>query len=334
LSLSRSFEVARVGLSERLRAQPYDRPGGSSLGAFLLTSGGTPNITIYDAHNSQRLPGTPVQSAATPASTDPAVIEAYEYMGDSYDFYWQVFERDSLDGAGLALNGSVHFDNSYDNAYWDGQRMVYGDGDGQQFGRFTQCVDVIGHELTHGVTQNESGLIYWAQTGALNESISDVFGSLIKQYFHKQTVDQADWLIGTDIAQGTSLFLPGVDGTAIRSLSAPGTAYDDPVLGKDPQPSTMTGYVYTLQDNAGVHINSGIPNHAFYLAATNLGGYAWESAGAIWYAAATSPLLRSTARFDTFARLTLVAAQQLYGGPNAAEVEVVREAWANVGIRV
>jgi Zn-dependent metalloprotease len=319
-------------MSERLRLQPFGRLGGAGLGPYTLTSGGTPNITIYDAHNGQRLPGTPAQSAPTQVSADPEVNEAYSYMGDAYDFYWQVFARDSLDGAGLALNGSVHFENSYDNAYWDGQRMVYGDGDGQQFGRFTQCIDVIGHELTHGVTQYESGLAYWAQTGALNESISDVFGSLVKQYFHKQTVDQADWLIGTDIAQGTSLFLPSVHGTAIRSMSAPGTAYDDPVLGKDPQPGTMSGYVHTLQDNAGVHINSGIPNHAFYLAATNLGGYAWETAGAIWYAACTSPLLSSTARFVTFARLTLVAAQQLFGGPGAPEVEVVREAWVNVGI--
>src|SRR5262249_49533152 len=152
-----------------------------------------------------------------------------------------------------------------DNAFWDGRQMIYGDGDGQQFLSFTRSVDVIGHEMTHGVTQHEAGLIYWGQTGALNESLSDVFGSMVKQYVNNQTADQADWLIG----QG--LFTPLVKGVAIRSLKAPGTAYGvpvpDPVLGKDDQPSHMSNYNHTLQDNGGVHINSGIPNNAFYRAA-------------------------------------------------------------------
>src|SRR5436853_5452983 len=103
-------------------------------------------------------------------------------MSNTNDFYWNVFNRNSIDNAGMRLNGSVHYSKDYDNAYWDGQRMIYGDGDDKQFVRFTIAIDVIGHEMTHGVTQNEAGLIYWGQTGALNESISDVFGSMVKQY--------------------------------------------------------------------------------------------------------------------------------------------------------
>jgi Zn-dependent metalloprotease len=136
--------------------------------------------------------------------------------------------------------------------------MVYGDGDGDLFKRFTIAIDVIGHELTHGVTQYSAGLVYQDQTGALNESISDVFGSLVKQYRLKQTADQADWLIGA------GLLADGVNGKALRSMAAPGTAYDDPILGKDPQPAHMKDFVNTQSDHGGVHINSGIPNHAFF----------------------------------------------------------------------
>ena len=148
----------------------------------------------------------------------------------------------------------------YDNAFWDGTQMVFGDGDGVIFLPFTRSVDVIGHELAHGVTQYTSGLNYQDQSGALNESVSDVFGVLVKQRLLGQTADQADWLVGAE------LLAPGVNGVALRSMAAPGTAYDDPRLGKDPQPGHMRDYVDTTDDNGGVHINSGIPNKAFHVA--------------------------------------------------------------------
>src|SRR4029079_10299870 len=135
--------------------------------------------------------------------------------------------------------------------------------------------------LTHGVTQDEAQLVYSNQSGALNESLSDVFGSLIKQFSLNQTADQADWLIGA------GLLTKQVKGVALRSMKAPGTAYDDPVLGKDPQPDHMSRFVTTAADRGGVHITSGIPNRAFYLAATAIGGYAWEVAGKIWYTTLT-----------------------------------------------
>jgi Zn-dependent metalloprotease len=160
----------------------------------------------------------------------------------------------------------------------------------------------------------------------LNESFSDVFGSLVKQYKLNQTADQADWLIG----QG--LFTANVKGIALRSMKAPGTAYDDPVLGKDPQPATMAGYVNSTQDNGGVHINSGIPNHAFYLLARTLGGYAWEKAGKIWYAAAKEKF-KSDTDFQGAADLTFQAAGELFG-QNSAEQQAVQNAWSGVGIIV
>lgn len=202
--------------------------------------------------------------------------------------------------------------------------MVFGDGDNDLFKDFTIPVDVIGHELTHGVTQYTANLDYQGQSGALNESVSDVFGVLIKQYALGHTADQADWLIGAD------LLGPNVTGTALRSMKAPGTAYDDDVLGKDPQPAAMKDYVKTTDDNGGVHINSGIPNHAFYLAATAIGGKAWERAGQVWYDVLTGGELTHTATFADFAALTIKAAQARFGA--GAEHEAMVKAWTQVGI--
>ena len=153
----------------------------------------------------------------------------------------------------------MHYGRDYDNAFWNGERMVFGDGDGEVFQGFTGSLDVIAHELAHGVVEDEGELLYRGQSGALNESISDVFGVLAEQHREGQTADQANWLIGE------GMFTDAVQGRALRSLAAPGTAYDDDVLGKDPQPAHMRDFVPTREDNGGVHINSGIPNHAFYL---------------------------------------------------------------------
>jgi Zn-dependent metalloprotease len=202
--------------------------------------------------------------------------------------------------------------------------MVYGDGDGRLFERFTKAIDVIGHELTHGVTQYEASLEYADQPGALNESFSDVFGSLVKQRSLGQTAKQADWLIGA------GLFTPKVKGKAIRSMASPGTAYDDPVLGMDPQPADMAHYVDTTDDNGGVHINSGIPNRAFYLAATAIGGRAWEKAGRVWYVTLRDRL-RPGSDFAAAASLTIAVAAELYGSTSAV-AKAVEAAWTKVGV--
>ena len=224
----------------------------------------------------------------------------------------------------MSIVSYVHYDVNYDNAFWDGSEMVYGDGDGEIFARFTKSIDVIGHELTHGVTQYEANLAYSNQPGALNESMSDVFGSLVKQRTLKQTAAKADWLIGA------GLLMPKIHGKAIRSMKAPGTAYDDPVLGKDPQPATMKDYVKTTSDNGGVHINSGIPNHAFYLAAVEIGGNAWTKAGKIWYIALRDRL-RSKSNFATAASATVSVAKDLYGN-GSKEMKSVQKAWKGVAV--
>ncbi|STW28032.1 extracellular metalloprotease [Klebsiella michiganensis] len=264
-----------------------------------VTTPGLLERDIYDAGQTQDLPGTQVRFEGQPSNGDVAVDEAYDYLGITHDFFWKSYQRDSLDNRGLKLTGSVHYGHEYQNAFWNGQQMVFGDGDGEIFNRFTIAIDVVAHELSHGVTESEAGLIYFEQSGALNESLSDVFGSLVKQYQRQQTADKADWIIGE------GLLAKGIHGKGLRSMSQPGTAYDDPILGKDPQPAHMKDFVHTQQDNGGVHINSGIPNHAFYLAASALGGFAWEKAGYAWYDAVCDQSLAKDADFLAFARLTI-----------------------------
>ncbi|MBD0741825.1 M4 family metallopeptidase [Streptomyces sp. CBMA152] len=283
-----------------------------------------PVRTLYDAGHQETLPGNKVHSETDKPSKDKSVNQAHDALGATFELYLKAYGRHSIDDAGLPLNASVHYGEKYDNAFWNGEQMVFGDGDGNLFGDFTVSVDVIGHELTHGVTQYTANLEYFGQSGALNESISDVFGCLIKQYSLGQTADQADWLIGA------GLLGPTIHGTALRSMKAPGTAYDDPQLGKDPQPAVMADFVRTSRDNGGVHINSGIPNHAFYLVASALGGNAWERAGKIWYSTLTGGELATDADFASFARLTVKTARSLYGDGN--ETKAVLSAWSQVGV--
>lgn len=282
------------------------------------------NRLIHDVENGTTLPGTQVRAEGEPATDDVAVTQAYDGLGATWDLWHAAYERNSLDDKGLGLVASVHYSQNYDNAFWDGSQMVFGDGDGEVFLGFTRSLDVIGHELAHGVTQYTSGLVYQDQAGALNEHVSDVFGILVKQRALGQSAEQSDWLIGAE------LLAPGVKGVGLRSMKAPGTAYDDPRLGKDPQPGHMDDFVVTDDDNGGVHINSGIPNRAFHLVATALGGNAWEVAGKIWYAAITGDI-KADCDFTSFAQLTEAAAVAAHG-EDSAQAEAVRSAWREVGV--
>jgi Zn-dependent metalloprotease len=288
---------------------------------------GTPSRTIRDARSGTDVTRAQVvRTEGGPATADAAADEAYDGLGATYDFYWSVFGRDSIDDQGLPLDGVVHYGSRYDNAFWDGQRMVFGDGDGTIFNRFTASLDVIGHELTHGVTDDEAGLRYFGQSGALNESVSDVFGSMVTQYARNEQAQDADWLIGADLLGDT------INGTALRSMLNPGTAYDDPRLGgKDPQPAHFGDFVQTTSDNGGVHINSGIPNRAFAEAAVAIGGYAWEGAGRVWYEALRDPALRPTSSFTAFAQLTVRTAGRVFGA-GSSEVTAVAAGWTAVGV--
>ncbi len=311
--------LATLAVSERLR-------GRRELLAHLLVPppAGQKRRAVYDAQHRTRLPGALVRSEGDPASDDVAVNEAYDGAGATDDLYRGEFHRDSIDGRGMRIDSTVHYGVQYDNAFWDGAQMVYGDGDGELFERFTKSIDVIGHELTHGVTDSEAALEYHDQPGALNESFSDVFGSLVKQRERRQSAAEADWIIGE------GLFTARVRGVGLRSLRAPGSAYADPVLGNDPQPAHMSGYDAAPDDNGGVHVNSGIPNHAFYLAAVSIGGFAWEKAGRIWYVALTERL-RKSSDFAAAAEATEAVAGEIFG-TGGAEQEAVREAWRQVGL--
>jgi len=310
----------------RLRGERTIR-GLAGLAAAASTHG---RRTISDCTNGTSLSSATVgRTEDGAASTDASVNRAFDGLGHTRDFYQEVFDRDSLDGHGMRLNGYVHYGASYNNAFWDGTEMIFGDGDGVLFTDFTKSLDVIAHELTHGVTEYTAGLEYHNQSGALNESISDVFGSLVKQWAANQTADQADWLIGAEV------FTPEISGDALRSMKAPGKAYDNPVLGRDPQPDHMSKYANMPDtddgDNGGVHINSGIPNKAFYLTSIGIGGFAWEAPGHIWYSALQAST--GTTDFQEFADTTYLKAGQLYGS-QSAEQQAVVSAWKEVGIRI
>jgi Zn-dependent metalloprotease len=312
ITLDSSIRQARAEISAR-------RPAEQRALGSLLTAPDAPNRVIHDLNHATSGLGTVVRAEGQRKTKDPSVNEAYDGLGATYAMYSDAFNRNSIDGAGMALHAFVHFGTSYNNAFWDGQQMLFGDGDGSLFVSFTRSLDVIGHELTHGVVQYEANLLYSGQPGALNESVADVFGSLVKQHAKGETAEQADWLIGADCV-GPKLQ------TALRSLKAPGTAnqYDN-------QPSTMDDYARTADDHGGVHQNSGIPNHAFYLAATAVGGNAWEVAGRVWYDALRDPRIRPNSGFRSFANATVRQAANLYGA-GSKEATAVADAWKAVKV--
>ena len=302
---------------------------------------------IYDCQKLSFLPGTIVLSEVESKSADPNANEVYSHFKNASDFLFNVLKRYSLDDNGLTLTGCVHFDDDddptgYNNAIWDGTRIICGDGDGVIYNRFTRSLDIIAHELGHGVVQYTANLPYSKQSGALNESFADAFGSMVKQYVLGQTAAKADWLIGKEILTQRML---NKGGRALRDMKNPGSAFKNLPIGTDPQPRHMSGYVNLpddgkLQnDNGGVHVNSGIPNRAFYLAATALGGSSWEKAGPIWYAAIADRRLFDYANapggvnydscFPYFANLTIEHALRLFGEDAQAKV---KKAWIDVGV--
>lgn len=310
MQLDQMFRVARAEMASRV--------GGRTAEPITFARiGGTPQRTIYDQqHSTSQSPGKVVRAEGQDPAADIVVNQAYDGLGYTYNFYWTNFQRDSIDSQGLPMLGMVHYGSNYDNAFWDNVRhMFFGDGDGQILTQTTAGIDVVGHELTHGVTQHQANLTYSGQSGALNESISDVFGIQVKQFALKQNVTTSDWLIGADIV-GPALK------PALRSMKAPGTANPH-----DTQPADMDHYVA----GGDVHVNSGIPNRAFYVVATTLGGNAWDAAGKIWYATLCDAALSSGAAFQDFSKLTLVHAQRTYGA-GSKEANAVQAGWDAVKV--
>ncbi|WP_125772988.1 M4 family metallopeptidase [Antribacter gilvus] len=317
LALDATFRSSRA---QALEAGPGPRP--QALGEETA-EGGADDVgqrwTVHDADNQTRLPGRAVRDETdADESGDVSVDEAWAGVEATLAMLTEVFGRSSYDDAGARVLATVHYGRNYDNAFWDGKQLVFGDGDGRVFERFTKPVDVLAHELGHAVTEHLAGLVYQGQPGALNESMSDVVGACLKQRVLGQTAEEGDWLIGE------GLFRPEIDARALRDMANPGTAYDDPALGRDPQPDHMDRYVETDRDNGGVHINSGIPNRAFHLAATAVGGSSAEGAGRIWIEALGQ--VGPRADFAAFAAATVAAAGE--------HADAVREAWSGVGVEV
>ncbi len=276
------------------------------------------SIELYHVGHKYSLPGKRMKT--TEIAKDKDAKNVLNGTKQTWNFYYSIFKRNSLDGDGLTLVNSIHYGKKYKNAMWNGRQMVFGDGDKKVFGSFTLDIDIIAHELAHGVTQYAANFDYENQPGALNESFSDVFGIMVKQFALKQNVEQSNWLIGENIMLG--------DSYALRSLAAPGTAFKDhPSWGDDPQPATMDKYLHFPNtekgDWGGVHYNSGIPNFAFYTAAMEAGGFAWETVGKVWYAALTESL-NNRSDFAEAKNATISQARKLFGQNSKVHKAVTR----------
>jgi Zn-dependent metalloprotease len=286
----------------------------------------TLNMEVYDIrHNTDPALATLLwRNGEAQGKLDKDAKNVIKAGRGTWNFYYELFGRNSLNKTGLLLKHYIHFgktEEQMDNAFWDGEAMLYGDGDARVFGSFTSDIDIIGHELTHGITQYESNLEYINQSGALNESLSDVFGIMIKQRMMNQDVIKSNWFIGENVLLGNQY--------ALRSLKAPGTAFvNHPELGTDPQPATMDHYKHLpiTIDGGGVHYNSGIPNFAFYVTAYNIGGFSWEKAGRIWYEAMTDKTLKTDATFEQFKNLTIKKASALFGA-GSKEHKATQQGW-------
>ncbi len=289
---------------------------------------------VYDAESQQSLPGKLVITAQGDpidkihykqkgTTRDDSVTQALSNALNVFLFYLHQYKHNSIDGKGMAINSSVHFGVKYENAFWNGSEMVYGDGSAL-FKAFVNFLDVVGHELTHGVTGNR--LEYEGEAGALNEHFSDVMGYLVYMYVNKLNAESAPWLLADGILQYDGKNYP------LRSFKAPGTAYDIPDLGKDPQPAKYGDLYQDTDDNGGVHINSGIPNHAFYLFATALGGNPWEKAGLIWFTTMMTPrAFKPNASMKDFAQATIKTADTLFKEDQKVRDEI-RRAWKKVEV--
>jgi Zn-dependent metalloprotease len=289
----------------------------------ILSPNGGRYREIYDARHGppRRLPGHLVRSERGRPTRDRMVTQAYRNAGYTYAFYREVFGRNSLDGRGMIIRSSVHLSRKLNNAFWDGGQMVYGDGDGAIFRDLARPLEVVAHELTHGVIAHSSGLVLRGEAGALNESFADVMGSLVKQWHLRQPARKADWLMGR------GMMGPAVRARALRTLTGARAFENDPLLGTDPQPKHYRDRVRIPDPDIASHLNSGIPNHAFYLVAIRLGGYGWTRAGTIWYQAMTTLPARSS--FATAAEHTVSIARRRFG---AVVARVVAQAWKEVGV--
>lgn len=279
---------------------------------------GSGNRFIYDCENRYEQRIELVRKEGEEAIADQTANKAFDTSGFVRDYFKSTFGLDSIDGKGLDIISNIHYGVAYNNAFWDGDEMTYGDGDGKEFTDFASAIDVVAHELVHGVTQFFANLEYRSQSGALNEHFSDVFGTVIKQKFLKQDISEADWLIGDTVVTDD---FPGV---AIRSMKAPGTANEF-----DTQPDHMDDYYSGNADNQGVHINSGIPNKAFYLSCLEIG---LDECALIWFE--TLKVLWRTANFNDMLETILSMARRLFAEGRVSDraEEAISKSFLEVGL--
>lgn len=286
-------------------------------------------VKIFDAMNKRSLPGKLVRGDKDPATSDATVNNAHTYHGNVRDFLVKVLGVKGVNNAGLDFVGTVHYGFQFSNAFWDGKQMTYGDGDGKIFVTFV-IRNVVGHEIFHGRTEFTSGLEYQDESGAGNESGSDIGGCLVDMFTDNVKSKDYHWLVGK------GLFGPTVKGRALRDMLNPGTAYNDPSLGKDPQPDHYSRRYKGGQDNGGVHINSGIMNKAFATFCLNAPNcdFAFERPFQPWketlWSEDPSKRVGSTATFQDIADKTVANAR----ASEPSLVPALIAAWHGVGITV
>lgn len=317
-------QLKQAEATRKRRAKALKAPEATTRARVAPPATGTARREVYDCETTTTQRLKLVRAEGEPETDDADALNAYDHAGTVRTFFGDTLGRASIDNTGLDLVLNVHFDVQYNNAFWDGDEMTFGDGDGVIFSGFARSLDVVAHELAHGVTQFTSGLVYQGESGALNEHFSDVFGTTITQWVARESPADADWLIGDEI-MGPDLY-----GEALRSMAHPGTAYDNPILGTDPQPAHYSTRYTGNNDNGGVHINSGIPNRAFYLAAMEMGDTV--EAARIWYHALQ--LLPAKATFAQAADQVATSARILVksGAATKGATQIVRGAWRAVGI--
>ena len=272
-----------------------------------------------------------------------AAADAHFGAQKTYDYFKNTHARNGIDGSGgpayyTSIDGAtglissvVHYSTSYNNAFWNGSYMTYGDGDGTTF-KSLVAIDICGHEMTHGITERSAGLTYSGESGALNESMSDVFGAMVELYANGGVEDSGTWQIGEDS------YTPSTSGDALRYMNNPRLAPNRGYTVDDDPDYYSERYTGTA-DNGGVHINSGIANHAFYLLAKGgthrkggtVTGIGTAAAAKIWYRALTSYMTSST-NFSGARTATLNAASALYGGTGSTQYKSVAQAWTAVGV--
>lgn len=369
-------DQGHMGLSQ-MAVVPGSIEGITEINALEISQSLGPHRLIYDmqfASGDEDFPGMLARSEGDPPLNlqgDPNVDLCYDNLGIAWNFFHELFGRQSIDDKGAPLIGIVNFGFFYPNATYSTTKatlqhvLVFGNGFDNDpwnhgaptntwagmFGGFVGSLEVVVHEMMHGITQLHVDLLATEEPGALNEHLSDVFGVMAEQWHKKQTVEQADWLVGEDC------LIPEKKGFAMRSFINPGTAYSFEKEGsdssemakdsdggeldeinfefrgfiKDPQKAEFADRFLGSDDNGGVHINSGIPNKAFYLLAKKLGGYSWEKAGQIWYSVLTSNQVPKNCTFRGWAARTIQVATKdpRFGAPIAAKV---LEAWKEVGV--